>query len=58
MRVDGLGRGYRSSSINLAWKMRSPVSEYSFDERVESAGGILGNLLVESSRLSMEGVVF
>lgn len=58
MILDGFVRGYLSSSINLAWKMRSPVSEYNFDERVESVGGILGSLLLESSRLSMEGVLF
>lgn len=56
MVLDGLERGCLRSSINLAWKMRSPVSEYSLDERLESVGGILGSLLVESSRLSMEGV--
>jgi len=52
--VVGLGLGYLRSSMNLAWKMRSPVREYNFEERVESVGVILGNLRPESSRLSME----
>ena len=58
LRIEGeglrVGLTYRRSPINLAWKIRSPVSENSFELSVFSLVLILGSFPLEDYRFCME----